>query len=153
MTGSETGGSRPGAYFALVIAKSDVVPLGTDSQANDPYLTNRVGRTAYVFANDDPGLTPTSACTEGCLDAWPIWPAPSDLVNLIVPMGLDAADFGGFDRVVGGETVRQLTYREWPLYYFAEDDRPGETAGHERTNWSAVNPLTFAEARAAASSE
>lgn len=132
-------------YFAFLGAKADLTPEGAAEVA--PYLTNRAGRTSYVFMKDTAGGTsaPVSACNDGCLDMWPIWPAPASLDNLILPSDMQSLDFEQFDRVVGGKQVKQLTYRGWPLYYFAADDLPGETAGHLTGAWRAIDPVTFAD--------
>lgn len=132
-------------YFAFLGAKSDLTPEGATETA--PFLTNRGGRTSYVFMNDKASLAgadPEPACTGACLDAWPLWPAPPSLDDLILPSTLRSTDFAQFSRTVNGKAVNQLTYRGWPLYYFAEDDLPGETAGHLMGAWRAIDPLTFA---------
>ena len=140
-------------YFVLAAASPGITPLGDTAADGDPFLTDRAGRAAYVFANDMPGAPPTTACTDSCLQTWPVWQAESDLGNVILPAGLDLADFGGFARTVDGATVRQLTYRQWPLYFFSEDDQPGEIAGHAVPNWSVIDPRTFAPGRAAGGTE
>jgi predicted lipoprotein with Yx(FWY)xxD motif len=128
-------------YFAFVGAKTDLVPLGAAYPA--PYLTNRAGRTIYIFMSDtvaNGGSPPISACNDGCLDKWPTWNAPADLNTLILPSAMTAAGFGQFERIVGDATIKQLTYQGWPLYFFAQDELPGETSGHLMGAWRAIDP-------------
>ncbi len=133
-------------YFAFLGAKADLTPEGASAVA--PYLTNKLGRTSYVFMKDTvaKGATgPVSACTGPCLDSWPVWTAPLSLDALILPSSMVATDFGNFDREVGGISVKQLTYRGWPLYYYTPDDLAGETSGHLSGAWRAIDPVLFAE--------
>lgn len=132
-------------YFAMSAAQAAITPEGAEGPG--PYMTNRAGRTVYAFLNDMPGDSasdPASACTDGCLDAWPVWAAPSTLDALILPSNMRASDFGSFDRDVGGRTQQQLTYRGYPLYFNTRDDLPGETSGHLTGAWRALDPISFA---------
>jgi uncharacterized surface protein with fasciclin (FAS1) repeats/predicted lipoprotein with Yx(FWY)xxD motif len=101
---------------------------------NDTYgaiLTDYNGNTLYFFANDADG---TSACTEGCLNNWPVF--YSAFLNL--PEGLDPDDFGSIDR---GDGVMQTTYKGWPLYYFVNDNDPGDVNGEGIINkWFVAKP-------------
>ena len=132
-------------YNAMLSSSASVTPDGA-SNANDVFMTNGAGRTVYVFANDTPagGVSPAqSACSGGCLTNWPIWPAPADISTLVVPSTMQVGDFEVLERDVNGTPSRQLTYRGWPLYYFAADTGPGQTSGHDVPNWSAINPTGF----------
>jgi predicted lipoprotein with Yx(FWY)xxD motif len=134
-------------YFAFTAAKADLTPEGASAPA--PYLTNRAGRTVYVFLSDTPGqagAAPISACADKCLDAWPTWNAPASLDALALPSTMKATDFGVFERVAGGATVKQLSYRGWPLYFHTPDAAPGETSGHGMGAWRALDPVGFADA-------
>jgi predicted lipoprotein with Yx(FWY)xxD motif len=138
-------------YLAFVTVKSDLTPQGASMPA--PYMTNRAGRTVYVFMNDTAGAAgtpPTSACVGACLDAWPTWNAPATLASMVVPSSMNAADFGQFERTVAGATVKQLTYRGFPLYFHTPDVAPGATSGHLSGAWRAIDPTTFPAASAAA---
>lgn len=133
-------------YFAFLGAKPDLTPEGATAVA--PFLTNKLGRTGYVFMKDTAGLggsAPISACTGMCADSWPVWPAPASLGAIILPSSMAAADFNELERNIGGTTVKQLTYRGWPLYYYAPDDLAGETSGHLSGAWRAIDPILFAE--------
>lgn len=93
-----------------------VVAIG-DSDLG-PILVDRAGITLYVFDNDD---VDTSACTGDCLAAWP---------------PLEASEVEAGDRVDGelatftrDDGTEQATINGAPLYYFANDAAPGDTAG------------------------
>ena len=131
-------------YFAFVAAKPELTPQGASMPA--PYLTNRAGRTVYVFMNDtaaNSGAAPVSACVDKCLDAWPAWNAPAILGTPVLPSSMNRSDFAQFERVVAGATIKQLTYRGWPLYFHTPDAAPGDTTGHMTGAWRAIDPLAF----------
>jgi predicted lipoprotein with Yx(FWY)xxD motif len=75
--------------------------------------------TLYYFTKD---AADVNSCVGGCLTAWPIYYAE----KLIVPAGLNAADFGSFTRADG---KMQSTYKGWPLYYYVKDKEAGQTLG------------------------
>lgn len=93
-------------------------------------LVDGEGMTLYLFSNDSPG---TSACTDDCLDAWPIVegePAAGE--------GVDEALLGTIERDDG--TV-QASYGDWPLYYFAQDTAAGDVTGQGLNEvWWVVAP-------------
>ena len=134
-------------YTVFLAAKADLVPDAASAAA--PFLTNRAGRTLYVFKNDSParaGSPAVSACSDTCLDAWPVWKTPSALADLVLPSNLKSADFGELPRMVAGASVQQLTFRGWPLYFHTPDDLPGETSGHLTGAWRAIDAASFAQA-------
>ena len=131
-------------YLAFVAAKADLTPQGAAMPA--PYMTNRAGRTVYIFMNDtagSAGAPPTSACVDKCLEAWPAWTAPAMLDAMALPSSMKAADFGHFERTVAGAMVKQLTYRGYPLYFHTPDAAPGATSGHMSGAWRAIDPAAF----------
>ncbi len=87
------------------------------------YLTNGTGRTLYFFKEDIPA-NGTSACNGGCATKWP--PFYANNSNLILPAGLNATSFGIITR---GDGNRQTTYNGSPLYYYAPDNKTGDTTG------------------------
>ncbi len=91
----------------------------SDNAEYGSILTDADGNTLYFFSMDADG---SSSCTGGCLDNWPVFYQPSAAPDA----GLDAADFDVIDRGAG---IMQTTYKGWPLYYFANDNAPGETNG------------------------
>jgi predicted lipoprotein with Yx(FWY)xxD motif len=83
-------------------------------------LVDGNGRTVYLFVQDT-GSTPT--CTGSCTSYWPPVPAST---HLRATDGATATDLSSVAAPGGG---RQLTYAGHPLYYFAGDTKPGDTAG------------------------
>ncbi len=98
-----------------------------------PYLVDAQGRALYVFLNDSPGK---SACTGGCLQAWPPLRVEGEPA---AGEGVDAGLLGTIVREDDGTT--QVTYADWPLYYYAGDMGPGETNGQGRGGvWYLIAP-------------
>ena len=96
----------------------DAVELGLADTDLGRVVTDGTGRTLYAFTQDGPNAP---ACTEDCLATWPA-----------LTSGAPAAPGAGLDgsKVHGaGEGGRHVSYGEWPLYYYAGDDAPGETGG------------------------
>jgi len=83
------------------------------------YMIDGHGMTLYYFTKDVAG---GSMCTAGCLDKWPVFYT----ADIVVPPGLDPADFGTITRADG---TNQTTYKGWPLYYFVNDKAAGDTNG------------------------
>jgi predicted lipoprotein with Yx(FWY)xxD motif len=87
-------------------------------------------RTLYLFTKDSPGK---SVCEGECLNAWPILEG-----EVAAGEGVDQNLIGTIERSDG--TV-QATYRDWPLYYFAQDTAAGDTKGQGVNGvWFVVSP-------------
>jgi len=83
------------------------------------YLTDGDGKSLYFFTKDAEN---PNACQGNCLTNWPVFYAD----ELHVPAALRADDFGVHVRTDG---AKQLTYKGWPLYYFAKDAAAGDVNG------------------------
>lgn len=83
------------------------------------HFTDAEGLTLYIFSIDS---TNTNNCTDGCVDNWPVF--HTDIESL--PSGINADHIGEF--TAHGDR-QQLTYKGWPVYYFAGDAERGETNG------------------------
>ncbi len=105
---------------------------GTDNSAAGPgamkfvqneklgkILTDGKGMTLYYYSKD---VLKKSNCFGGCVTAWPLY----DPAEFSVPAGTSAADFTTVDR---GDGTSQLAYKGWPLYYYFQDKKPGDTLG------------------------
>ena len=84
-------------------------------------LVDGQGRTLYLFEADQPGM---SSCNGACASAWP--PYLSDATPH-AGTGVTGSLLGTSARGDDGGT--QVTYDGHPLYYYAGDSEPGDTAG------------------------
>ena len=84
-------------------------------------LTEASGRTLYLFTMDE---RLKSNCSAGCALAWP----PLLTVGDPTAEGDVTADKLGI--ISREDGYSQVTYNGSPLYYFAPDEKPGDTMGH-----------------------
>jgi len=87
------------------ISLSTSATLGT-------YLSDKDGRSLYFFATDANGQ---ASCTGGCEAVWPAFNV-DNLTADKLGTGLTLSDFGTITITSG---KKQLTYKGWPLYYYA----------------------------------
>lgn len=102
--GNDTGTPPP------TEVKNDGVMLSTSATLGS-YLTDKNGRSLYFFATDANGQ---SSCTGGCEALWPAF-FVDNLTADKVGAGLTFSDFATITTTSG----KQLTYKGWPLYYYA----------------------------------
>ncbi|KAF2329035.1 COG4315 family predicted lipoprotein [Flavobacterium daemonense] len=76
------------------------------------YLSDKSGRSLYFFATDSKGQ---SSCTGGCEALWPVF-FVDNLTADKLGAGLTLSDFASITTPSG---KKQLTYKGWPLYYYA----------------------------------
>ncbi len=94
-------------------------------------LVDADGNTLYLFQPDNAG---PSVCTDACADAWP----PLTGGEATAGDGIDAALLGTAQRPDGSV---QATYNGWPLYYYFDDQGPGDTNGQGVNDvWWVVSP-------------
>ena len=116
------GGLALAEHHAVKVAKKDGV---------GSFLTDIKGMTLYMFKKDTPGK---SACEGECVAKWPVY----FVETVAAKDGLDAANFGTITRADG---KKQTTYKGMPLYFFAGDKAPGDTAGQGiKDVWYVVTP-------------
>jgi predicted lipoprotein with Yx(FWY)xxD motif len=92
--------------------------LQVSSTSVGDVLTDGDGMTIYLFTQDTEG---TSTCEDECLEAWPPLEGEPEAGE-----GVDGSLIGTIERSDG---TTQATYAGHPLYYFAEDQEPGDVAG------------------------
>lgn len=92
-------------------------------------LVDKEGRTLYFFANDANG---ENSCTGGCEALWPVF----NVDNLTQDQLGDGLPLAGFKTITTASGKKHLTYKGWPLYYFAPSqngvnvkEAPGQTGG------------------------
>lgn len=112
-------------YILCMLTLSAVaVPAAVLADSSE-LLVSKTGMTLYTFDLDKNGK---SACNGGCLAVWP------------AARSGDATgkEFGVITRDDGS---KQLTYQGKPLYYFANDKKPGEANGDNvQGTWHVVRP-------------
>lgn len=98
------------------------------------YLADSNGMALYYFKND---TSEKSNCSGECLKNWP----PFTAEKFEVPSGFDKDDFGTITREDTKE--EQVTYKGYPLYYFANDKAKGDVNGQGvKEVWYIVNSET-----------
>jgi predicted lipoprotein with Yx(FWY)xxD motif len=88
------------------------------------------GMTVYTFfiSDKDDGK---SVCNGSCARKWPPLMPAANAPAPKGPLGLISRDDGS----------KQYTWKGKPLYYYAEDKKPGDTTGHEvGRSWFIVQP-------------
>ena len=118
-------------------AASDDEPDATVAVESHPDLGDVLvgpdGMTLYMFDADEHGAS-ESACHDDCVEMWP-------------PLTVEAeptagegitAELSTFERA-DGQT--QVAAAGWPLYYFVEDEAPGDATGQAVNDvWWVLNP-------------
>lgn len=124
--------SEKGTISASKLSELDTPALGLKkSDQLGSFLTDAKGMTLYYYTKD---AADVNSCVGACLAAWPIF----NDNNFTVPAEFSAADLGNFTRADGKD---QLTYKGWPLYYFAKDQKPGDTTGDNVGKvWFVIKP-------------
>ncbi|MEV0040664.1 hypothetical protein [Streptomyces sp. NPDC050804] len=83
-------------------------------------LVDQSGRTLYGFTRDKDGA---SSCSADCIAAWPALTSPSDA------QAAGETDKSLLTRIKRTEGAFQVTYKEWPLYYYVGDAVAGDLNG------------------------
>ncbi|AWX56515.1 MULTISPECIES: hypothetical protein [Brevibacillus] len=101
------------------------------------YLADPQGRALYYFKKDEAGK---SNCSGDCLANWPAFTQE----DFAVPEGFDKKDFNTIIREDNGK--KQVTYKGFPLYYFAKDLQKGDVNGQGvKDVWFVINSETAFE--------
>ena len=96
-------------------------------------IVDNKGMTVYMFTKDTKGTT-TSACTGGCLVAWPIVTVSSGTPKLT---GITAK----VGTITSPDGKKQVTVDGWPIYYYAKDTKAGDVLGQNvGTVWFVLAP-------------
>lgn len=115
-------------------ASSTVAAAGLQvvSSSFGDILADTEGFTLYVFAQDEPGK---SNCYGQCESAWP--PLYQEALGSPAP-GIDQSKLGTTTRDDGKV---QVTYNGLPLYFFVQDQSPGEVKGQGSNGvWFVLSP-------------
>lgn len=119
--------------FVAVSAQEDSTVMTSDDDELGSYLTDAEGMTLYLFTNDEPG-SGVSVCNDDCAENWPPFVADE-------PLALPDDVPGELTMITRDDGTEQVAYNGMPLYYWANDEAPGDTTGHEVGDvWFVVNP-------------
>ena len=134
--GDTNGQDRGGAWFVVTANGSPVQTAATVQAAEDAtlgtILWDASGRALYLFMNDEKDV---SNCTGGCPRFWP------PLITVDAPVAGDGVTAGLLGSITRADGGKQVTYNGKPLYYFANDEKPGDTNGQGRGDaWFVVSP-------------
>jgi predicted lipoprotein with Yx(FWY)xxD motif len=110
------------------------VTLGQNAQLGS-FLVDGQGITLYLFTNDRPN---TSTCYGQCAAKWlPLLTTTNGSAD--AGSGLEASKLATTTRSDG--TI-QVTYNNWPLYYYSQDRQPGDVKGQGVGGvWFVVSPV------------
>jgi predicted lipoprotein with Yx(FWY)xxD motif len=134
--GDMTGEGVGKVWYILKVPAYNVMISTSPTLGN--YLVDGVGNTLYWYTKDSVGV---SACSGNCLKAWPALTA----TTFVVPSAVNAADFGSIKRDDG---TMQSTYKGYPLYYWQNDKKRGDTTGQDVGKvWYVIDPAKFPPAK------
>lgn len=95
---------------------------------HDGALVGPTGMTLYTFDKDVAG-SGKSACNDGCATNWP------PLTAATAPSG------DGYSLIERDGGAKQVAYKGKPLYYWAQDSKPGDKGGDGKINlWHTATP-------------
>lgn len=110
------GSSGPAADASHLDGRASTVTYAT-AQSGVKYLVDGTGRALYLFVND---TSAKSTCNGACATTWP-------------PLAGSATAGAGLTSTLGTSTrddgSTQAVYNGHPLYYFMNDNGPGQTKG------------------------
>jgi predicted lipoprotein with Yx(FWY)xxD motif len=126
-------GEGVGNVWYILEVPAYTVMIGTEKDLGN-YLVDGHGNTLYYFTRDAVGK---SDCNGNCIKNWPAFSVSS----IVVPSALNASDFGSITRADGKS---QVTYKGYPLYYFARDKNRGDVTGEGvNSAWYVIDPASF----------
>jgi len=97
-----------------------------------PILVDESGRTLYAFIKDK---DQTSNCGDACIAAWP---ALTTAKAAVAGQGANVALIGQTQSTKGQQ---QVTYGQWPLYYYVNDMVAGDVNGQAIDDeWYVLSP-------------
>lgn len=136
-TAATPSGTSPSAASAAPSGGSTTaaaaVDLKTATSSAGTIVVDAKGMSVYFFTKDvkDSG---TSACTAACLTAWP------PLTTTSATPKVEGVT-GTVGTITTPDGAKQLTLNGLPLYYYAQDKKPGDILGQGVNNvWYLADP-------------
>jgi predicted lipoprotein with Yx(FWY)xxD motif len=103
-------------------AQADAAIVKVSNSRFGPILSDAGGRTLYAFTKDVKG-SGRSNCNGQCIATWPALTASG---TPLAGTGVQATMLGTIQRSDGSA---QVTYNDWPLYFYGADTQAGQTNG------------------------
>ena len=113
--------SAPSGSTAASVVSTKTSSLGT-------FLVDGQGRTLYLWDADH---GPKSTCAAACAQAWP------PLTTTGTPKASGAVKSSLLGTATRADGSREVTYAGHPLYLYAGDTKPGQTAGEGSNSFGA----------------
>jgi predicted lipoprotein with Yx(FWY)xxD motif len=121
--GASAASNTPSPTSSATATPASSAALSTATAGNfGTIVVDGTGRTLYVYDVDTANPS-KSNCNGACATAWPPLLAGTGTPKLT---GVDASLVGTVTRADG---TKQVTLAGWPLYYYANDAKAGDTTG------------------------
>ena len=124
--GDANGQDSRGVWFTVTTDGGPIQSNAAVNTAEHPdlgtILVEASGRSLYLRTSDEPSV---STCSGGCARAWP------PLVTVGDPAAGEGVDGDLLGTITREDGSVQATYNGRPVYYYAADEKPGDTNGHE----------------------
>jgi predicted lipoprotein with Yx(FWY)xxD motif len=122
--GSPAGGAygTPASSASATPTATGTTSLKTETTRAGMILASSHGLTLYYYSEDKRG-SGKSVCTGTCAAVWPPLAAP-----VRAPAGVRLP--GQLRMITRPGGVRQVTINGYPVYFYAGDKAPGQTAGN-----------------------
>ena len=139
---------------AALLAGTAVVPMKAAAQDGSTptigvaqkkpfgdYLVDGEGKSLYMLEADTQGTGGSEAkstCFDDCVKEWPVLTAKGD------PQAGDKVDASKLSTIERKDGKTQVAYNGWPLYYYHDDEKRGDTTGQDKHDkwggWYLLNP-------------
>jgi predicted lipoprotein with Yx(FWY)xxD motif len=128
-TGSSSGSSAYSSQPASPAPSTAGTPIvGTKTTSLGTFLVDGKGRSLYLWDADKGSM---SACSGACAQAWP------PLTAKATPKASGSVKTSLLGTTKRADGSAEVTYAGHPLYYFAGDTGPGQTAGQGNDGFGA----------------
>ena len=129
--GSSYGGNKSPSTTAAPApaATSSAATISAKSSSLGTFLVDAKGRTLYLWEADKGTM---STCSGACAAAWP------PLTTKGMPKASGSVKSSLLGTTKRSDGTSEVTYHGHPLYYFAGDAAPGQTAGQGNAGFGAL---------------
>ena len=123
-----TGPASSGSMSSGATSSGGGTMVTTANGTVGTYLTDGSGRTLYLWMADKSGK---SNCSGSCAAVWP------PLTTKGAPAAGGSAKAADLGTVARSDGAKQVTYNGHPLYYYANDSKPGDITGEGNNGFGA----------------